>query len=747
MNIMKKISYFLLVVVFIFIFTKLGRATVSSCSGESQIHQVRTNASTSVGFSISNTSSSVINWVKITRPSTNFTVTGGSSSGGWTINSDSSSVTYTGKTLGVGGAQYFEVSMTTGSSEAEALSWIVQTADDGSGGSSATCTGNTLVSITSGTPDNNPPIVVSDPDFTVTDITATEATISWETDEAARYEIKYGVTTSYGSTSSSGTYATSQEATLTSLSANTGYHYQVEIFDAAGNSNVYGDYTFTTAVLSATPSPVTIIQIAATPTPAATPSPQIITVEIEFVDKQTPQIQIRTDLSRFYTTAPNITGVVSDNKKGSLVNIEYSIDGGKNWLPVDDFGNPGGQQSEFSFLPEIVDDGNYKILVRSKDAGDNVGISEEKTLVIDRLEPRIGGGFMTLGPLSLPHDASGRVTTLVGFDHQMILGAVGGATTIDLETKDQQFSLVKNPDNGLWKGTLSFQKPGEFKLLGRAVDGANNKTERELGAIMVLPKGQVKSGGQPESRATISVFVFDTLSQAFTLWDGVSLGQVNPQTVEPDGEYTLELPAGRYYIEVAAPKVKKLKTTIFDLSQTTPINMPFSLEKKRGIQVGSWYIDWFDFGVSLKTVSPEKINRRSNFSLSVDQTKELPPIVVSGVLDDLSLTTLRGRPTILTVLTTWSPQTSQQLTNLVQVDTQLVNVVTVFTQQNISTAAVFMKRGQYDLPVYADFDGELVAPLNIYTFPTHFFIDRTGQIKDARAGLLTAEEIVDILVE
>ncbi|MFH1101550.1 MAG: PGF-pre-PGF domain-containing protein [Methanobacteriota archaeon] len=83
--------------------------------------------------------------------------------------------------------------------------------------------------------------------------TASSATITWTTDEDANSTVEYGLTDSYGSTSTSSTYTTSHSRSLTSLSASTTYHYRVISYDKAGNQNTSSDDTFTTAASESPP--------------------------------------------------------------------------------------------------------------------------------------------------------------------------------------------------------------------------------------------------------------------------------------------------------------------------------------------------------------------------------------------------------------------------------------------------------------------------------------------------------------
>jgi len=75
------------------------------------------------------------------------------------------------------------------------------------------------------------------------------ATITWQTSEASLTWIIYGTSTDYGLEEKTTTYLTSHSVTLTDLTPETTYHYQVKSEDSAGNVGEYTDKTFTTLAL------------------------------------------------------------------------------------------------------------------------------------------------------------------------------------------------------------------------------------------------------------------------------------------------------------------------------------------------------------------------------------------------------------------------------------------------------------------------------------------------------------------
>jgi hypothetical protein len=102
-----------------------------------------------------------------------------------------------------------------------------------------------------------PPTISS---VTSSNITSGGATITWTTNEASDSQVEYGLTTSYGSsTTLSTSMVTSHSVPLSGLSASTTYHYRVKSKNAAGNLGVSSDYSFTT---QAPPEPQNVYSFA-----------------------------------------------------------------------------------------------------------------------------------------------------------------------------------------------------------------------------------------------------------------------------------------------------------------------------------------------------------------------------------------------------------------------------------------------------------------------------------------------------
>jgi len=95
----------------------------------------------------------------------------------------------------------------------------------------------------SGIGNNTPPVITSissSPD-------GTTATITWTTDQLSDSHVDYGITSSYGTATTSATLTTSHSITIISLATSTAYHFRVQSTDSSGNTASSNDQLFTTS--------------------------------------------------------------------------------------------------------------------------------------------------------------------------------------------------------------------------------------------------------------------------------------------------------------------------------------------------------------------------------------------------------------------------------------------------------------------------------------------------------------------
>jgi hypothetical protein len=168
----------------------------------------------------------------------------------WTTNESATSQVEYGLTTSYGSSTALNSSLAT--SHGESLSGLaagtlyhyrVKSAD--ASANMATGTDRTFTTAPSGTTDTTAPAITA---VAASGITSNSAVITWTTDEGATSKVEYGLTTSYGgSTTLTTSLTTSHSVKLSNLAAGTKYHYRAESRDAAGNTADSADLSLETA--------------------------------------------------------------------------------------------------------------------------------------------------------------------------------------------------------------------------------------------------------------------------------------------------------------------------------------------------------------------------------------------------------------------------------------------------------------------------------------------------------------------
>ncbi|HSX31879.1 MAG TPA: redoxin domain-containing protein, partial [Candidatus Saccharimonadales bacterium] len=498
----------------------------------------------------------------------------------------------------------------------------------------------------------------------------------------------------------------------------------------ANNIGTSADSTFMTAsITQSSNQPInTVVPIKAIPTESVPPT-----------------IVLTTSLQTPFKQTPTIRGEATDNE--ALAGIEYSTDGGQNWLPTDGLGALPSKKTTFSFTPVNLDDGNYAVLARAIDTSGNTAKTATATLVIDRLPPQVGGNVISLGPQILTPDKSGVSRTLVGIDQKITLSAVGGPTAITLTAtsdkknnsgKPMSFSLAKSADTGLWSGILVFTQPGNYSLTANSIDGAGNKTSRIIQTLQIQTPAQVIDTSKRSGlTATVTAYYFEPELREWAVWDGGAYGQKNPQTTGKNGAFALMLPPGKYYFKTTAGGYRNLVSTIFTTDKPTPITSVLAMKKKTLLAIGN---DVAQVQIGTGTVS--KPNEKQSLAGHVVPSLSLQ---ASNGQTVNSLSWL-GKPTVLTLTSIWSPATAQQVPALTELQKNTdINVVPVAVQERIGKTRVYSELSGYKLQWLADSDSALTNNLKVQSIPTHYFVDRKGIVRKTITGTLTKDEILESL--
>ncbi len=109
-----------------------------------------------------------------------------------------------------------------------------------------------------------------------------------------------------------------------------------------------------------------------------------------------------------------------------------------------------------------------------------------------------------------------------------------------------------------------------------------------------------------------------------------------------------------------------------------------------------------------------------------DPLPEISGTTIDG--ETFSISSLKGRPIILKVGTTWCPSCGQQSAAIDELrgfmTEQNIQFVDVFIQENEKKVRQYFKKGEYQLPDVTVLDyGDISGTLNIYLIPRLLLID------------------------
>jgi hypothetical protein len=470
--------------------TRTTQAQPDDCVVTSSPDFVNANSDVTYQFNITNNDPTyTIDWVMITTPTSSFNIVS-TQADGWNSYVDSAGAEFNNGKLGSGNSSNFNVEVQTGPFQSGEIDWGIYTFNNSSisnGPGNLQCQNNTPTDMI----DNTPYIS----DVTPSDVTSNSVVISWTTSLPATSQVDYGPDDTYGDSSPiDNSLVTSHVETLTGLTPNTGYHYQVESTTPAGGDDVSGDNTFLTAEQQVVVTPTNnsgSSSNSSSSSSGSTNSPIGITVTRPS-DNTPPKITF-TNLPavKVFKTAPTLTGQASDNMAVQLV--EYSTDGGQNWLPINNASSLNTAQTTFSFTPVNLPDGTYKFMIRAVNDGGYITATPAVTIVIDSLPPIVGGNILSIGPQVLMPSSSGVITSVAGVDQKITMSSVGGPTNIDLTAQKidsktssaQVFGLTESPNTLLWSGIVSIASQGEYRLVANAIDGAGIKTTQLVGTLNI----------------------------------------------------------------------------------------------------------------------------------------------------------------------------------------------------------------------------------------------------------------------
>jgi hypothetical protein len=509
---------------------------LNSCTATVTPHNPGANSTNlDFTFSVTNTDSVDVKWFRIWKPTNDAISMGTTTLSGWYKDFDVEHRTfrYYQDLLSPGETLNPIITSNVGDIEGFSGTWWVEADDDPMGINSVYCTGDLSINV-GAEQDTTGPVISG---VAVVNIETTSVTVTWTTDELSDSKVEYTTIPEewiYQYQGYKSSMVTAHSVQLSDgLAAGNAYYYRVTSVDGSSNSTTTDELSFTTAVVeptstptpvpgaTVTPTPISAPGATAAPTPTPTPVPTPVPTPTPVPDTTPPAVIFETKLMSALQDAVEIRGRVSDNKQ--LLKVEYSVDDGENWLPVDEGFDQDGLEGEFGFTPEVTQDGNYELRVRVTDVAGNQTVSEAMTLVIDRMPPKLGARLSAVGPQVLEPTDEGVLMAVAGVEHRVVLSALGGPVSVEVTTRrmgdlnsgvqrrsdedGEAFVLKQDKELGLWSGNVVFDEAGVFSLSATMIDGADNTVTDALYEVVVLPAGRVLGEGGPLGGAEVTVYV------------------------------------------------------------------------------------------------------------------------------------------------------------------------------------------------------------------------------------------------
>lgn len=718
-------------------FSPVARANVFSCDAVTDIRSVEAGSVTPVGFTVTNSDDSQIRWMRVIVPSADYQITSTTIAGWNDATSGGSTSTFlTGGVLYPGNSVSFTINVQAPSGPSGPADWVVYASDDSGGAQALACSGTKDFSTVGGSN-----TTLSMTALMLNSLNTNSVRISWSTNLAAISEVRYGFDTGYGTTRQvSRSPQTSHEITLTGLQPNTLYHFEA-FSDSNGQTLSSGDNTFVTADIAAVTSELSS---------GSANVPGVVILDRP-AETEPPSITVGPLSRQSYAEAPEITGEARDNV--AVARVDYSTDGGVNWLPVDrveQVSTGTGRRASsspayvrFSFRPGVREDGNYEIVVRATDSSGNQRSSNTFALVLDRIPPRAAALVVAAGVQQVSSGPDGVLTLPIGLEYRVNAKLVGGPVWAQLvleTTGKRRVVALSARDGGLWTGVLAIDRLGKLPVYLEARDGAGNQIRQLLSTLNVVEPLTVLVGGAPARNITAEVRRYDEVEHRWSRWDAEPYGEANPQKTGQSGAVHMLLPSGTYHLHFSRPGALDTVSRTFHIDQPTALSGLLHIDRQAHLSIGSWRIPmpWME-AVTINLANSSDIAPVSGGRWPFTSLER-----ANGTL--ISTADLLGKPTVLMAATPWASGSTTGMEQIREVATNPdVQAFVYVPGESGVVAGAWMSRAGSDVPILADPDAALSSVTTHIGLPVMYFFDRRGILKTVMVGEHSAEEITAAL--
>lgn len=433
-----------------------------------------------------------------------------------------------------------------------------------------------------------------------------------------------------------------------------------------------------------------------------------------------------------------ISGKVEGNIE-DIAEVVYSVNDGDSWLKVNTTSSDENLL-DYNIPISVNDSGRFTILTRVSSNNGEDFVSEPCEFEVSR--PLVlGANTIVGGNQIVPVTPNGEIF-LYHEDNYKIFVEAQGAELVKVksfEDENQTFNLEYNEVLKLWQGNLRFNKPGEKDLFIELAN-TNQSQSRKINSIVVSERSHVVDDEKsiPVKDARVSIYRSNPLTNSFSLWEGESYNQSNPQFVNQDGEFSLLLPQGEYYLSVEAEGFMKASSRIFNLNSTSLIEAKVNLRSSL-IPI----IDNF-----LHTINIYGNNHFSVYILNVDSKQDSQPninlsdITFSDGNNTKDLDSISSGYKILAHHATWNTQIQEQFINLETFGNNNPNldVILIGTLDPQSVQESYIDRGLYSETIYTP-STEYYDIVSLSSLSYYLFLDENENVIHTHYGELSLNQI------
>ncbi|MCA9388352.1 tandem-95 repeat protein, partial [Candidatus Berkelbacteria bacterium] len=345
-----------------------------------------------------------------------------------------------------------------------------------------------------------------------------------------------------------------------------------------------------------------------------------------------------------------------------------------------------------------------------------------------------GANEFVLAAQAQPLARNGIIQASINQPQTFYLEAIG-ATSANLVnvTTNEVIPMTFDPDLKLWTTSFLLDQTGTFEFEGQIANVGGSYT-RQINSVVVSDLSSVtdQQTNQPVT-SLVTIYEQDPDTGNFEVWNGEAFAQQNP--FQTDGQYSLILPRGEFYLRVDAPGYNSVTSLITEINDQSIVSADTQL-----IPTGNIFAQF----ASLFSTTDQS----SNFSLNPTPLPNfdlLPPgEVVPDVLvktntraefnlfDDLDPT----KPAILMVYSKWNTLAQEQVDIFQSLASQLgdnIEFVPLTTMEPDNLNLVYLLRGQYGLEMYKP-NSQFFDDYFITSLPEFFFLNENRELVDRIVG-------------